>query len=69
MIKTIIELLRYADGETDNIKFAQGSKKLPTNYKETIYKLKKEINSNLVKDFTSVFPDAKLTKVTEEEDA
>ena len=32
-------------------------------------KLKKEINSNLVKDFTSVFPDAKLTKVTEEEDA
>lgn len=46
MIKNIIELLRYADGETDNIKFAQGSKKLPTNFKETMYKLKNEINGS-----------------------
>jgi len=44
MIKNIIELLRYANGETKNIRFAQGSKKLPTNYKETIYKLKNELN-------------------------
>jgi DNA polymerase-3 subunit gamma/tau len=32
-------------------------------------KLEKEMNSNLVKDFILAFPDAKLTKVTEEEDA
>ena len=32
-------------------------------------KLKKEMNSDLVKDFISAFPDAKLTCVTEEEDA
>ena len=32
-------------------------------------KLKKEMNSNLVRDFISAFPDAKLTSVTEEEDA
>ena len=32
-------------------------------------KLKKEMNSDLVKDFVSVFPGAKLTSVTEEEDA
>ena len=32
-------------------------------------KLEKEMNSDLVKDFISVFPDAKLTSVIEEEDA
>ncbi|MDA7605979.1 DNA polymerase III subunit gamma/tau [Pelagibacteraceae bacterium] len=32
-------------------------------------KIKKEINSDLVKDFVSAFPDAKLISVTEEEDA
>ena len=32
-------------------------------------KLEKEMNSDLVKDFVSVFPDAKLINVTEEEDA
>jgi len=32
-------------------------------------KLKKEMNNDLVKDFISAFPDAKLTCVTEEEDA
>jgi len=46
--------------------------------KETFYekniadkekKLEKEMNSDLVKDFISAFPDAKLTSVTEEEDA
>lgn len=46
MIKNIIELLKYANGETDNIKFAQGSKKLPTNFKEARQKLKKQINGS-----------------------
>jgi DNA polymerase-3 subunit gamma/tau len=32
-------------------------------------KLKKEMNSDLVKDFVSAFPDAKLVSVTEGEDA
>ena len=32
-------------------------------------KLDKEMNSELVKDFILAFPDAKLTSVTEEEDA
>ena len=32
-------------------------------------KLEEEMNSDLVKDFVSVFPDAKLISVTEEEDA
>jgi len=32
-------------------------------------KLKKELDTDLVKDFISSFPDAKLTSVTEEEDA
>ena len=32
-------------------------------------KLDKEMDSGLVKDFLSAFPDAKLTNVTEEEDA
>jgi|TARA_R110000796_G_scaffold7074_2_gene24598 hypothetical protein len=44
MIKNIIELLRHANGETENIRFAQGKKKLPTNFKETINKLKNELN-------------------------
>ena len=32
-------------------------------------KLKKEMSSDLVKNFISTFPDAKLISVTEEEDA
>tara|TARA_B110000967_G_C18307336_1_gene281263 strand:- start:43 stop:504 length:462 start_codon:yes stop_codon:yes gene_type:complete len=32
-------------------------------------KLEKEMNSDLVKDFISAFPDAKLTSVVEDEDA
>ena len=32
-------------------------------------KLEKEINSKLVKDFISVFPDAKLIDVSEDDDA
>ena len=43
MIKNIIELLKYANGETENIRFAQGAKKLSTNFKEAKNKLKKEI--------------------------
>ena len=43
MIKNILELLKYANGETENIRFAQGAKKLPTNFKEAKDKLKKQI--------------------------
>jgi len=43
MIKNIIELLKYANGETENIRFAQGAKKLSTNFKEAKNKLKKGI--------------------------
>ena len=39
------------------------------NIMEKENKLKKEMNSDLVKDFVSAFPDAKLISVTEEEDA
>ena len=39
MIKNILELLRHANGETENIRFAQGAKKLPTNFKEAKDKL------------------------------
>ena len=30
MIKNILELLKYANGETENIRIAQGKHKLPT---------------------------------------
>jgi len=47
MIKKIIELLKYANGETENIRFAQGSKKLTTNFRDVKNKLKKEIKWGL----------------------
>ena len=43
MIKNILEMLKHADGETENIKFAQGAKKLSKNFKEGKDKLKKQI--------------------------
>ena len=36
---------------------------------EKTKKIEKEMNSDLVKDFISVFPDAKLVSVKEEDDA
>lgn len=43
MIKNILDLLKYANGETENIKIAQGKNKLPMNIKEGYKALKREI--------------------------
>jgi hypothetical protein len=43
MIKNIIDLLKYANGETKNIRIAQGRHKLPTTLKESYKALKQEI--------------------------
>ena len=49
MILNIIDLLEYANGETENIKIAQGKYKLPQNIKDGYKILKKQIKwqSNL----------------------
>lgn len=36
MIKTILDLLEYANGETENIRVAQGKYALPLSVKEAI---------------------------------
>tara|TARA_R110000765_G_scaffold172712_1_gene277609 strand:+ start:1307 stop:1462 length:156 start_codon:yes stop_codon:yes gene_type:complete len=50
MLKNIIDLLQIVNGETDNIKFAQGSKFLPDNWKAGLKIAKRmanwEINKN-----------------------
>lgn len=43
MIKLIIESLKYANGETENLRIAQGKYKLPTTFKEGYKTLKQEI--------------------------
>lgn len=43
MIKNILDLLKYANGETKNIRIAQGQYKLPTTLKESYKALKQEI--------------------------
>ena len=43
MIKKIIDLLQVENGETENIKIAQGKYALPTNFKVAYRQLKKEI--------------------------
>ena len=43
MIKLIIDSLKYVNGETENIKIAQGKHKLPTTLKEGYKALKQEI--------------------------
>ena len=43
MIKNIFELLKNANGETEAIKFAQGSNKLASGLKEGYKQLKTEI--------------------------
>jgi hypothetical protein len=43
MIKNIVELLQVAKGETDNIRIAQGKDALPTNVKNGLKLLKKQI--------------------------
>jgi len=43
MIQLILEALKYADGETENIRIAQGKYKLPTTLKEGFKTIKQEI--------------------------
>jgi hypothetical protein len=43
MIKNILELLKYANGQTENIRIAQGKYKLPTTIKDGYKALKQEI--------------------------
>lgn len=43
MIENILELLKHAKGETENIRIAQGKNKLPMTVKEGLKTLKKEI--------------------------
>tara|TARA_R100000278_G_C5459254_1_gene160259 strand:+ start:691 stop:840 length:150 start_codon:yes stop_codon:yes gene_type:complete len=43
MIVNILDLLEYANGETENIKIAQGKYKLPENLRDGYKLLKKEI--------------------------
>lgn len=43
MIENILHLLKYANGETENIKIAQGKNKLPLTLKEGYKTLKQEL--------------------------
>ena len=43
MIKNIIDLLQVVNGETENIRIAQGKNKLPTTLKEGYKAIKQEI--------------------------
>ena len=71
-IKTLAERLLKWTGERWIITLRQ-EKGDQTFYEKNIVekknKIEKEMNTDLVKDFVSAFPNAKLTSVTEEEDA
>ncbi len=43
MIENILELLKHANGETENIRIAQGKNKLPISLKDGYKALKQEI--------------------------
>jgi|TARA_R100000084_G_scaffold79789_1_gene36579 hypothetical protein len=43
MIKNIIDLLQVADGDTENIRIAQGKNALPKTFKRAYKLLKREI--------------------------
>lgn len=43
MIRLILDSLKYVNGETENIRIAQGKYKLPTTIKEGYKALKREI--------------------------
>ena len=43
MIEHILQLLEIANGETENIRIAQGKYKLPLSFKEGIKQIKNEI--------------------------
>jgi DNA polymerase-3 subunit gamma/tau len=71
-IKILAEKLLKWTGERWIISLSkdQGKKTVyEKNLTDKKNKLEKEMKSDLVKDFVSAFPDAKLTNVTEEEDA
>ncbi len=42
MIKNIIDLLQVSNGETENIRIAQGKNKLPETFKEGFNQIKNE---------------------------
>ena len=46
MIKNIIDLLDYAQGESENIKIAQGKFYLPETIKDTFKQIRKEWQQN-----------------------
>ena len=46
MIKNILELLKLAKGETNNIEIAQGKYALPENLKQAFEEFKKITNAN-----------------------
>jgi hypothetical protein len=43
MIKAILDLLQYANGETENIRIAQGKYYLPGDFKGLVKQIKREI--------------------------
>jgi len=43
MIQNILELLKYANGETENIRIAQGKYELPSGFMGAGKKIKKEL--------------------------
>tara|TARA_R100001480_G_scaffold118637_1_gene117830 strand:+ start:235 stop:381 length:147 start_codon:yes stop_codon:yes gene_type:complete len=44
MLNVIIDLLKNANGETENIRIAQGKYKLPKTIKETLKQVKNELS-------------------------
>ena len=51
MILPIVELLKYANGETENIRIAQGKYKLPENMQDGYKLLQKQIKWQLKKTY------------------
>ena len=49
MIELLLEILKHADGETENIQIAQGKNKLPETFKEGWKQIKKEVRWQLRK--------------------
>jgi hypothetical protein len=43
MLNLILQMLKDANGETENIRIAQGKNKLPTSIKDGYKKLKREV--------------------------
>lgn len=43
MIQGILQLLEFVDGDTENIRIAQGKYELPKTFKQTVKQIKDEI--------------------------